>query len=255
MLNWSGISRESVIGKLLRTPLAAVPPASVVPILAGPNRGFRWRVGACDHGCWLGSYEFEKQRAIWRAREEGATALDVGANVGFYTLLLSRAVGSSGSVVAIEPDSRNVAQLRWHVQANSLRNVQVVVGGVGSRSGIGSFVQGPTHSTGRVVDDGPGEQIRTYRLDEIAFGLDRHVPAIVKMDIEGGEAAALMGAEDLLGMRKTTWFVAVHSRNLAQQCMGVFRHHGYRVCALDGADLPPGYDGSSGELVAIPDRS
>jgi len=47
----------------------------------------------------------------------------------------------------------------------------------------------------------------------------------------------------------------VHSRSLAQECMSVFRHHDYRVRALDGSDLPPGYDGSNGELVAVPCRS
>src|SRR5262245_37802439 len=122
MVNWSGISRESVMGSILRRPLSVVPPTAVVPILAGPNRGFRWRVGAGDHGCWLGSYEFEKQRAIWRARVSGATALDIGANVGFYTLLLSRAVGPTGSVIAVEPDRRNVAHLRLHLRINEVRN-------------------------------------------------------------------------------------------------------------------------------------
>jgi len=47
----------------------------------------------------------------------------------------------------------------------------------------------------------------------------------------------------------------VHSRSLAHECMAVFQRHGYRVCALDGADLPPSYDGSTGELVAVPSRS
>src|SRR5204862_8148905 len=101
VVNWSSIQQRSLLGRLLRAPLAAIPRSAVVPILTGPNRRFRWSVGAGDHGCWLGSYEIEKQLAIWRACRPGATVFDVGANVGFYTLLMARAVGRAGQVVAI----------------------------------------------------------------------------------------------------------------------------------------------------------
>ena len=240
---------------MLRMPLAAVPKRAVLPILAGPNRGFNWCVGTADHGCWLGSYELEKQRAIWRVRREGATVLDVGANVGFYTLLLARAVGMTGHVIAIEPDRRNAAWLRWHMRANHVQNVKILVGAVASRSGTATFCPGGTHMTGRVVSDGAGELIRAYQLDEIVFSNKLPIPSIVKMDIEGGESAALSGATRLLSAEQTTWFVALHSREQADACMASFRRHEYRLCLPNGMELPVDYDGELSEIVAVPRKT
>ena len=53
----------------MRAPLAAVPATAVVPVLAGPNRGFGWCVGAADRSCWLGSYDLEKQEAHGGSRD------------------------------------------------------------------------------------------------------------------------------------------------------------------------------------------
>jgi FkbM family methyltransferase len=252
VVNWSSIGQKSALGQLLRAPLAAIPKSAVVPILAGPNRGFLWRVGAADHGCWLGSYEHEMQQALWRARVPGATVLDLGANVGFYTLLLSRAVGIAGQVIAFEPDRRNAACLRLHTRLNHISNVHVVVGAAAARRGTVTFSPGPTHTTGRVVSTGHGRAVNAYRLDDLVFGGGMQVPALVKMDIEGGEADALAGAGELLAAQRTIWFVAMHSREQAEACAAAFRCHNYRLAFLNGGDVPSGHETSLSEVVAIP---
>ena len=255
MINWSSIRQGSPIGRMLRMPLAVVPKRAVFPILAGPNRGFSWCVGAADHGCWLGSYELEKQRAIWRARQEGATVLDVGANVGFYTLLLARAVGATGHVIAIEPDRRNAAWLRWHMRVNHIQNVQILLGAVAALSGTAMFSPGRTNTTGRLVSSGAGKPVKAYQLDEIVFGCKLPIPSIVKMDIEGGESAALSGASRLLSEERTTWFVALHSREQADACLASFRRHDYRLFLPDGAELPVDHEGEVSEIVALPGKT
>lgn len=55
-----------------------------------------WVVGSAPHGCWLGTYELEKQRTIMPFIKPGMTIFDIGAQAGFYTLLFSRLVGPSG---------------------------------------------------------------------------------------------------------------------------------------------------------------
>ena len=251
MINWSSIDCRSRLGRLLRAPLTAIPKTTVLPIMSGPNRGFKWCVGAADHGCWLGSYELDKQEAIWRFRREGGTALDVGANVGFYTLLLSRAVGPTGKVIAIEPDARNAAWVRFHTDLNRVRNVDVVVGAAAARTGAATFSIGPTPTTGRVVSDAAGEQVPAYSLDDIVFGGHLQIPSIVKMDIEGGESAALLGATRLLEAGETTWFVALHSDEQAAACMAIYRAHRYRLCFSDGAEIAAHYRGPVSEIIAF----
>ncbi len=224
----------------------------VVPILAGPNRGFVWCVGSANHGCWLGSYELQKQQAIRRLRLEGATAIDLGANVGYYTLLLSRVVGRTGHVIAVEPDARNADRIRFHARINRLSNVRVLEGVAAAHSGTATFSAGPTPTTGRVVDDGVGEAVRAYTLDDIVFTGDAQIPAIVKMDIEGSEFAALSGAGLLLAARRTTWFVALHSDEQSQRCVALFRQHGYRIHFPDGGEIQPGDHRRLDEIVAVP---
>ena len=80
------------------------------------------------------------------------------------------------------------------------------------------------------------------------------IPAIVKMDIEGGESAALFGASRLLSARQTTWFVALHSRQQAEACVAMFRRDGYRLCFPDGAEIPMTYEGELSEIIAVPGR-
>jgi len=254
MINWSSIARRSPLGRLLRAPLAAIPKKAVVPILSGPNRGFKWCVGTADHGCWLGSYELDKQHAIWRFRREGGTALDVGANVGYYTLLLSRAVGPTGKVVAIEPDARNAAWVRFHTNLNRVSNVEVIVGAVAARTGTATFAAGPTSTTGRVVSDEKGQQVPAFTLDDIVFGGHLQIPSIVKMDIEGSESAALLGARRLLEAGQTTWFVALHSDEQAEACMAIYRAHRYRLCFSNGVEIPAHYRGPVSEIIAFHGR-
>jgi hypothetical protein len=63
-INFSRIPDESFIGRLIGAPLRLIPQRMVVPTFQGPLRGKKWIVGSSNHGCWMGSYELEKQRAF-----------------------------------------------------------------------------------------------------------------------------------------------------------------------------------------------
>src|SRR5256885_1092969 len=87
------LSPDRLLGKLARAPLHLIPSKAVLPILQGPGRGLRWIVGSYNHGCWLGSYEYEKQVVLQRLVQKGNVVYDIGAHVGFFTLIFSRLVG------------------------------------------------------------------------------------------------------------------------------------------------------------------
>jgi len=72
MLNFSKISSDSIIGKFLRFPLKLLPQNMIVPIIQGKLRGKKWIVGSSNHGCWLGSYEYEKQVLFSKIVQEGS---------------------------------------------------------------------------------------------------------------------------------------------------------------------------------------
>src|ERR1700744_2136549 len=125
-MNLSGISNESLVGRALRSPFRLIPASATMPILQGPLRGRRWIVGSATHGCWLGSYEFETQRAFAGLVRRGDVVYDLGANVGFYSLLGARLAGEEGAVYSFEPLERNLGYLRSHIALNRLKNCVVV---------------------------------------------------------------------------------------------------------------------------------
>ena len=237
--NWSGIDSRSAAGQLLRLPLRCLPSRLVVPILSGPSRGLRWRTGAFDHGCWLGSFEIEKQQLIRDRVREGMTVFDIGAHVGFYTLLLSRAVGDSGNVFAFEPWPANVSDCIAHVQMNHLRNVVVVPAAVGNASGLASFASGKSSSTGGLAQDDTAVRVACFTLDELLATGRFLVPDVIKVDVEGAESQVLEGAQALLRQRAPTWFIALHSADQKQACLRLLADAGYAVSGLNGEPCDP----------------
>lgn len=166
-MNLSAVGAQTRLGRALRWPLRALPPAAVLPVLQGPARGMRWVVGSGVHGCWVGCYEQDKVRLFAASLRPGDVVYDVGANAGYYSLVAARRVGATGQVVAFEPYSLNVAALSHHVALNRLGNVEVVAAAVAARSGRGTFTPGANLSEGRLVPlDVPGLAVQTVSLDD-----------------------------------------------------------------------------------------
>jgi len=76
----STMSSHRFYGRLLRWPLRALPPDWWLPILRGPARGFVWRVGSGNHGCWLGSYDAAIVRGLLPRLPTTGIAFDLGAH-------------------------------------------------------------------------------------------------------------------------------------------------------------------------------
>ena len=214
MLAWN-----EPIGKAIRWPLRLIPRSANVPILSGPNRGLKWRVGGSTHGCWIGSYERNNALLLYSLCHPGMVAFDVGANAGYFTLLLSRASGQQGKVFAFEPDPSNLATLRHNLQINWIENVSVVPLAVTNRDGDAAF--DCAASMGRITSNG-STLVRTTRLDQFPS------PDLIKMDIEGGEAVALRGAQRILSERRTKWFIELHG-DQAKPSIDLLHANGYRV--------------------------
>lgn len=131
---------------------------------------------------------------------EGMVFADVGANVGYQTLIGAELIGPLGFVYAIEPDDRNVKLLKLAVQANGYTNVAVHACAVSDKIGeetlhladatnLSSMIK-TKHSVGVAT-------IGTVTLTE--FMKDKAPPNFIKMDIEGYEVEAIRGAVELFG--------------------------------------------------------
>lgn len=192
MINFSGISNSVLLGRALRLPLRLVPKEAEVRILQGPLQGKRWISGSSNHGCWLGSYEAAKQRKITELVRPGMAYWDVGANVGFYTLLFAELVGG-GSVFAFEPFPRNVELLRRHVEMNRYQNVRIFPRALGDFDGEAGFDAGPGRSMGHIAAGGP-LRVSCSRADTLLAAGEVEAPERdQKIDVEGAGSGCSPG--------------------------------------------------------------
>ncbi len=213
-------------------------------VLQGPLRGARWVVGSATHGCWLGTYESQKQRVLSSLLKPGETFFDVGANVGFYTLLGSRLVGPSGQVVAFEPLPANLRYLVEHLRINRVANVELITAAVGKTKDRLRFAEAGSPSMGRIDPEG-GLDVDVLSLDGLVAAGAVRPPDLIKMDIEGGEVGALKGAREILATHRPQILLATHGWEQHRECCAFLRGLGYRIDALAGGD-PDATD----ELVA-----
>ncbi len=216
------------MGKMLRQPLRLIPPDICLPILQGRLRGKRWITGSSIHGCWLGSYESDKQRLFETAIREGDTVFDIGANVGFYTLLASVMVGASGQVYAFEPLPRNTIFLNRHLVLNRAANVKVFEVAIADANGEAYFDDSPNNSMGHLSSTGT-RKVRTMTIDDLVFDSKIAPPNCIKIDVEGAETCVLAGARLVLERYQPTIFLATHGPDVHSRSCQFLDSLGYTL--------------------------
>jgi FkbM family methyltransferase len=147
-----------------------------------------------------GAFEPWETALVKAELRPGDVVLDVGANIGYYTLIFANLVGPTGKVYAFEPDPTNFALLRHNVGLNGYRNVVLVNKAVSDRTAAARlFLCDFNTGDHRIYDsaDGrPSVPIETVDLDSF-FGRRRRLD-FIKFDIQGAEWAALHGMTGLL---------------------------------------------------------
>ncbi|MBN8559321.1 MULTISPECIES: FkbM family methyltransferase [unclassified Leptolyngbya] len=235
-MNFSGISYQSPLGKLLRSPLQWLPKEMQMTILQGKLKGKRWTVGSSQHGCWLGSYEYDKQQLLEQTIAAGSIVFDLGAHVGFHTLLASALVGSSGRVFAFEPMPKNLHYLKQHLKMNQIQNVTVIEAAISDTDGVASFDLAASSFHGHLAAQG-SLQVRTISLDSLLNQGEIPLPDYIKMDVEGAEVAALQGMRTILEQAHPTIVLATHGDEIQQQCRELLTAIGYQFQVIGDKPL------------------
>jgi FkbM family methyltransferase len=235
-----------LVGRLL-------PRGIPLPVVRGPMRGMWFILGSAagDGGgasIYIGSSEPEQTGVVTRTLKEGQVLFDIGANVGYYTLLASRAVGDRGRVVAFEPFIRNVAFLARHVAMNHLSNVILMPYALSCVAGLTEFKPGRNNALGCLAGVGserdaadrdqrsPSVAVPSTTLDDFVahHGL---VPDAVKIDVEGAELLVLQGARQTLRRRGPKIFLSTHTEALRRDCVALLVGEGYDLTPIGAPSL------------------
>lgn len=148
-----------------------------------------------------GTYEPATASVIAKLLKPGDSFFDVGANVGFFTLLAASRVGKTGKVNSFEPVPSVRSSLESNIAVNGFGNVTVHAKAVSNSSGTVVINEGPTDHKGlssmRPLDSASGQhKIDAVALDDIADSLGK--VQLIKIDVEGAELLALQGMTKLL---------------------------------------------------------
>jgi FkbM family methyltransferase len=191
------------------------------------------------------SYEPHVTAALRPLLTPDAVVIDIGANIGYYTLLASSRIGQHGKVIAFEPGSENCALLRMSLQANGFANVTMHPYAVADFTGVVGF--GMDDSNGRISQDDPARstyQVQAVDLD--SFLREEQRLDIIKMDIEGAEGRALRGMQHLIQRHRPIIFTefSPHGLELAssispQSYLNHLRDLRYTMWLIPSAGQPP----------------
>jgi FkbM family methyltransferase len=163
---------------------------------------------------------------------------DVGANLGFFSLLAARLAGATGRVESFEPVPIGAGATRANASLNGLSTIVVHEVAVGERSGRQNLLVHSQPSESHLADRGWQSEIRdqieveVVALDELIEEGRLPVPDLVKVDVEGSEIAVLQGMRRTLRLHDVKLVIELHETN--REVAALLSDLGYAMQNLDG---------------------
>ncbi|MEU4202928.1 FkbM family methyltransferase [Streptomyces sp. NPDC026294] len=216
----------------------------------------------------FGVWEPHLTRWLERRLRPGDVFVDVGANIGYYSLLASRLVGEKGAVVALEasPDFHRV--LRKQVVINGCRNVRAVNAAISDREEMLTFTLASSHNMGaNSIVPYAGEAESTFEvaaqpLSEVLSADELARARVIKIDVEGAEGSVVRGLVPLLDQLRPDAELAIEvtpQRMLelgesAEELLGALRANGFHMYRLPNDYTASRYPAALRREAAVPIR-
>ena len=188
-------------------------------IQRGVGQGLRFNTGRSNAGYMLGTTEPRVQHAFASLIQPRMVVYDVGANVGFFTLIAAR-LSPQGRVVAFEPLPENSQRIRHNIALNNLQNIIVRSEALSDTDGQTQFQVSSEPTWGKLVSvskDTGGQvgtiNVKVSRLDSLVEAGEIPIPQLIKMDVEGAETGVLRGAESTLRKARPLLLIELHGTN------------------------------------------
>lgn len=183
------------------------------------------------HGSWMyvddrdslqltrrGVYEYEETKLVKRLVKSDFTVLDVGANIGYFTLIMAR---QARQVYSFEPEPRNFQILKKNVETNNIKNARLYNAAVAESSGSSTLhLCDANRGMHRIYESkwckAGAVQVPTVRIDDVIAAADFDNVGLVKIDVEGAELGVLKGMRKLLEEGKTTVLMEFHPPSIVE---------------------------------------
>ncbi|MCF3177249.1 FkbM family methyltransferase [Streptomyces sioyaensis] len=216
----------------------------------------------------FGVWEPHMTRWLQRRLRPGDTYIDVGANVGYYSLLASRLVGEAGRVVAIEASPTLHRRIVQHAELNHCDNIRVVHAAVSDERKTVSFILASSHNMGAagiVPYDGRAElrlDVEARPLPDVLAQEELAAARVIKIDVEGAEGGVIRGLAPVLDRLRPDAELTVEVTpermerlgDSAEELLETMRAHGFHVYRLANSYAPESYPAALHRATAVPVR-
>lgn len=193
---------------------------------------------------YLGTFEPLSLDVMRRHLKIGATMLDVGANIGLFTIEAAQVVGPSGKVISIEAAPHHAMSVKNSAAVNNMTNVEVISVAVGDTDGEATLTLPRDANYGMFtlgkVDGDESFSVALRKIDDVIGERKIH---FVKMDIEGSEYRALLGARQTLERDRPPILIELNEAALqacgssSRQVKEFLSDLGYRGTLLAGTPI------------------
>ena len=172
--------------------------------------------------------------------KKGMTCLDVGGNIGYYTLLESKIIGDKGKVIVIEPSPQNFQHLKKNLKIQNAKNVDAYNFAASDKNGEVNFLVYRESNGSFTIPDGeetdiPGDIIKVpaKTMDTFLEELNIDHVDFVRMDVEGYESHIIRGMINTIKKSKPMFQIEVHASILGKEgtkkFLKEFQKHGYEA--------------------------
>ncbi|WP_420645253.1 FkbM family methyltransferase [Candidatus Leptofilum sp.] len=202
------------------------------------------------------TYEEHVSREIRQYLIPGTTFVDVGANIGYYSLLAASCLKNTGKILAFEPSAKNCHLLKTSIEENGFKNVEIHLKAVADVNGMVGFKMDDSNgSISKNITDDYAFQVEAITLDH-ALAEENQVD-LIKIDVEGAEGLVIMGAEKIIQTHRPVIFTefrppAIENRSEmpAQAFLDRLRHHGYALQVISKTEVVNSLPQSNQEILA-----
>jgi len=193
-----------------------------------------------------GFYEEFETELVKKIIQKNYIVLDIGANIGYYTLLFAKLVGDNGKVFAFEPEPNNFALLKKNTEINGYRNVALIQKAISNRTGKTKLYVNERNAGGHTIYNSYNScqmvDVDVTKLDDY---LDTSITTVnfAKIDVEGSEFGVIEGMKNLL--QKTKDFIIMSEFNPSfikkygkepEDYVEILLQHGFKFYHIDSRE-------------------
>lgn len=233
-----------------------------VRIPSGAGKGLCFNAGHSNPAYTLGTNEIPVQKAFAKILRPGMVFFDIGANVGYFSVIAARLVGETGKVYAFEPVPENADILQHNIQLNNFANVNIYQKAVSNSPGVGElllaeFSGGSALAHGDTPPDLKDSiSVELVSIDSVVYEENFKPPSMIKIDVEGAEIEVLLGMQRTMKEYQPVILYEIDDRlqegfeRKQHVCDAILTSNGYQISRLEDSYQDSGW--IVGHFLAIP---